>query len=197
MVTKIPSAPVGESASDSANVVDLSQQLAALDLSSGQRTPSASSSDSGEKAAKDPDEETKRAAKEAEELKAAQKTQEKAQKESAKAKAKNKAIVNIIAYFDETYGHDENKLETWQLLCVHIGIEPELSIKKCKAALREVFVNIFDFVAAQQSGRPFTRHPTANALRDYSIQNHKIFPLKKAKKSPVLRWMLIQMFFRS
>ncbi|TKA77015.1 hypothetical protein B0A55_01948 [Friedmanniomyces simplex] len=102
---------------------------------------------------------------------------------------------NIIEYFDTTYGRKENRLAAWQLLCEHVGVEAAPSIIKCKKALDAVFINIFDFVAFQKGGPPFKRFPTASALRTYT-KTGRVFPLKLAKESPILRSMLIKVFFK-
>ncbi|KAK3655679.1 hypothetical protein LTR56_003328 [Elasticomyces elasticus] len=193
---------VGESTEANAEGVDLSHQLAALDLTAGGPSQSTTPSSPGggdvvdAQAVKESDEETKLPA----ETKVEKATVSEAEKETkeaaqklARAKAKNKAVTNIIRYFDKTYGRDEDKLEIWQLLCVHVGIEPELSIMRCKMMLKRVFINIYDFVDAQEGGAPFVRFPTTVALSDYTWDWDKLFPLKRAKNQPVLKWMLIKL----
>lgn len=61
--------------------------------------------------------------------------------------------------------------------------------------LKGTFVNIRDFVAAKEGDadadvRTFT---SAKELSNYTRQSGKIFPLKIAKRNPILRWMLIEL----
>ena len=41
-------------------------------------------------------------------------------------------IAAVKAYFDEHYGSDATKLESWQALCADCDIEPGTSITQCK-----------------------------------------------------------------
>ena len=61
-------------------------------------------------------------------------------------------------------------------------------------ALKSVFINIFDFVQARDDKVIPHRFPNKSALRTYSKKNHKIFPLAKAKESPILKVLLIEMY---
>ncbi|KAK5709976.1 hypothetical protein LTR17_019305 [Elasticomyces elasticus] len=149
-----------------------------------------------ERAAKAAAEEVeKKAKKEAE--KAAKLEADKKINQGAQGGADNKTAQydNVIDYFDTTYERLEDRLAAWQLLCVHVGIDPELSITKCKEALSKVFINIVDFVASQKGGPPFVRFESARALRKY-IRKGKVFPLGLAKDSPCLRCLLINVFFK-
>ncbi|KAK1072079.1 hypothetical protein LTR12_001464 [Friedmanniomyces endolithicus] len=107
---------------------------------------------------------------------------------------------SIIEYFDATYESNQDKLAGWQLLCEHVGVEPGPSIVECKKvappppALKEVFINICDFVACMKGGPPFERFCSADALRTYTLSSGKVFPLWPAKKRPILRSMLIEIF---
>ena len=60
--------------------------------------------------------------------------------------------------------------------------------------LKGSFVNIYDFVDAQKKSQTARMFTTDDALADYSIRNDKIFPLRRAKENPILRWMLIRIF---
>jgi hypothetical protein len=40
---------------------------------------------------------------------------------------------NILDHFNSMYGRQEQRLEAWQLLCEHLGVEIQPSIKKSKA----------------------------------------------------------------
>ncbi|KAJ7615257.1 hypothetical protein DFH06DRAFT_1062785 [Mycena polygramma] len=97
--------------------------------------------------------------------------------------------------FSHHFGRDENRLAGWQALCATVGVRkvPE-SIKKCKQVLRHIFVNIYDLLDAKRTGQPVKKHTSANALREYSRDEEKIYPKKSAKKNPFLKVWLIRMF---
>ncbi|KAK3647296.1 hypothetical protein LTR56_008127 [Elasticomyces elasticus] len=149
-----------------------------------------------EKAAKAAAEEAERKAKKEAEKAAKLEADKKIKEGSRSAAGNNTALYdNVIDYFDATYERLEDRLAAWQLLCVHVGIDPELSITKCKEALSKVFINIVDFVASQKGGPPFKRFESAGELRRY-IRKGKVFPLGLAKDSPCLRCLLINVFFK-
>ncbi|KAK0347402.1 hypothetical protein LTR91_007297 [Friedmanniomyces endolithicus] len=202
------------------STTSLSEALGALEIASSAALPrSASPADSGvdevgaaqllnEKAGllnqdaedanaesrKEAIEAAKRAGKKAKaEAKAERKSERKAAKEAAK-KAKAARYASIREYFDVTYENKQDKLAAWQLLCEHVGVEPGSSIVECKKALKEVFINIWDFVAFQKGGPPFKRFHTAKELREYTIRYNKVFKLEEAKERPMLRSMLIKIW---
>ncbi|KAK3722182.1 hypothetical protein LTR37_002615 [Vermiconidia calcicola] len=107
---------------------------------------------------------------------------------------RNRRNDNIVNYFDTTYGRDVTKLEKWQLLCQDLGVDAGPSINKCKTALKGIYVNIVDFVAAKQAGEEVHLFRSYKALQTYILRTGKVFPLKRAKQSPILNWMLIDVF---
>ncbi|KAK3111582.1 hypothetical protein LTR53_013023 [Teratosphaeriaceae sp. CCFEE 6253] len=113
--------------------------------------------------------------------------------ETAGSKVASKAdrCARVLGFFDETYG-GMGLLEALQLLCEHIGVEPGLSITACRKAIKKININIVDFVAAQNGGPDFKRFGTPMELRRYIMQSKKVLPLAKAKKSPVLKCMLVE-----
>lgn len=115
--------------------------------------------------------------------------------------------------FSHYFGRDDNRLAGWQAMCAFVRVnEVPDSITKCKQVGsiqlsaggddlttaqvlgKTVWVNIFDLVDAKRTGKPVKKHPSAKALRRYSKEEEKIFPLKKAKENPFLNVLLIQMF---
>ncbi|KAK4899145.1 hypothetical protein LTR27_003375 [Elasticomyces elasticus] len=221
MVKNLPHTPAGVAKETMTNGVDLSEYLATLDISSNGYTPFATSSESGDtevggahvlqakapigkwheknRAKRHRKAAEKKAKKEAEKtakLEADKKIKSESHRATkSEADAKTTQYDNVIEYFDTTYERLEDRLAAWQLLCVHVGIDPELSITKCKEALSKVFINIVDFVASQKGGPPFKRFESAGALRKY-IRKGKVFPLELAKDSPCLRCLLINVFFK-
>ncbi|KAJ6602364.1 hypothetical protein B0H10DRAFT_1823132 [Mycena sp. CBHHK59/15] len=97
--------------------------------------------------------------------------------------------------FTHYFGGEDNRLAGWQSLCALVGVEdvPE-SIVQCKQALHNVWVNIFDLIDAQRTGKPVKRHASAVALGKYSKKTSKIFPKAEAKKNRFLKAFLIKMF---
>jgi hypothetical protein len=60
--------------------------------------------------------------------------------------------------------------------------------------LRRIFINIVDFYWSQHGIGKYDKFPKEKVLRVYCKATGKIFPLGKAKRQPVLRWMLIEVF---
>lgn len=58
--------------------------------------------------------------------------------------------------------------------------------------MKEIFLNIVDFVNAKESGGYFERFESRKKLSKYIKETGRIFPLKKAKKNLFLKWMLIE-----
>ncbi|KAK0278111.1 hypothetical protein LTR35_009433 [Friedmanniomyces endolithicus] len=90
----------------------------------------------------------------------------KARKEAARQSAARYA--SIIEYFDATPYADARD-----------------------QAVKEAFINIFDFVDYQKGGGPrFMSFSGAEALSKYSIENNKVFPIDWARESPMLSLLL-------
>ena len=47
--------------------------------------------------------------------------------------------------------------------------------------MRGIWINIFDLLDAKKTGTRVLRFPNLRALAEYSYENEKVFPLKKAK----------------
>lgn len=60
--------------------------------------------------------------------------------------------------------------------------------------LRGFSINIYDLIDAQRTGNPVKTHPSKEALREYTLEKHMIFPLKSAKKNRFLKILLTEMF---
>ncbi|KAK4540774.1 hypothetical protein LTR36_008851 [Oleoguttula mirabilis] len=119
----------------------------------------------------------------------------KEQREKQQAEKKQRCT-DVVEYFDATYGRDATNLSMWRKLCEHVGISPEDSVSECTKALKKIFINIFDLVEARKEDSIAHVFPTKDELRDYSWEHDKIFPLKKAKKNPILKMLLIDMFLK-
>ncbi|KAJ7806075.1 hypothetical protein B0H14DRAFT_2876952 [Mycena olivaceomarginata] len=90
----------------------------------------------------------------------------------------------------------------WQAMCAFVRAnEVPDSITKCKqVGSIQLSAGGDDLTTAQVLGKTVwdretsEKHPSAKALRRYSREEEKIFPLKKAKENPFLNVLLIQMF---
>ncbi|CZS94890.1 hypothetical protein WAI453_013492 [Rhynchosporium graminicola] len=101
---------------------------------------------------------------------------------------------NIVGEFARYFG-SESKLENWQRLCSDVGIKDILtSIKQCKLALRRVWVNIYDLIAAVRQSKVPRCFRNEFDLRTYTINSRKIFPKKKAKEGGPVRALLAHIF---
>ncbi|RMY32130.1 hypothetical protein D0865_14812 [Hortaea werneckii] len=97
--------------------------------------------------------------------------------------------------FSLTYGRDDQKLEKWQLLCRDCGVESSSSIKKCKAALRTVSINIWDLIRARETGQvPVTGYENKSQLRKDLKNPSRRFPLaqlKTVEENKLLKALLV------
>ena len=116
--------------------------------------------------------------------------------------------------FEYHYGQASNKLAGWQTLCEDVYISPiPSSINQCKKvgrsshhgdrpltargnpqALSHVAVNLVDLIDSRRTGKRVKLFPSKAALRNYSIQQRKIFPKHKAKADGFLSALLIEIF---
>ncbi|KAH7400385.1 hypothetical protein BKA64DRAFT_708069 [Cadophora sp. MPI-SDFR-AT-0126] len=103
---------------------------------------------------------------------------------------RNTVVTEFARYFGS-----EDKLENWQRLCRDVGIEdvPQ-SLKKCKVALRKVWVNIYDLIEAVRKNEIPRRFPSQHALSAYTLRTQRIFPKKKAKEGGPVRQLLAHIF---
>ena len=61
-------------------------------------------------------------------------------------------------------------------------------------ALSHVAVNLVDLIDSRRTGKRVKLFPSKSALRNYSIQQRKIFPKDKAKADGFLSALLIEIF---
>jgi hypothetical protein len=50
-----------------------------------------------------------------------------------------------------------------------------------------------NFVQAKKTDSPVRTFGSAKALSNYTKGSAKVFPLKMAKRNPILKWMLIEL----
>ncbi|KAF1976336.1 hypothetical protein BU23DRAFT_551796 [Bimuria novae-zelandiae CBS 107.79] len=91
---------------------------------------------------------------------------------------------------NEMLGTDYSNFAAWQKLCNMCGIDPAPeSIKKCRKAIQQKYINIYDFV----EGHPYA-FPTFRMFVEYTIGKNKIYPLELAKKDSFTRALLHEIF---
>ncbi|KAG4416990.1 hypothetical protein IFR04_009880 [Cadophora malorum] len=100
----------------------------------------------------------------------------------------------IVTEFARYFG-SEDKLKNWQRLCRDVGIEDvPRSLKNCKQALRNVWVNIYDLIVAIRQNKIPHRFPSRHALSAYTLRTRKIFPKERAKEGGPVRQLLAHIF---
>ncbi|KZP17202.1 hypothetical protein FIBSPDRAFT_973907 [Athelia psychrophila] len=96
--------------------------------------------------------------------------------------------------FEALYGASD-KLEGWVLLCAEVGAkEIPASKTQAKKILNRTWVNLVDLMECRATANPVFTHRSRNALRDYTIEEDKIFPKKAAKNNGFLSVLLIHVF---
>ncbi|KAL1658553.1 hypothetical protein GGF50DRAFT_67010 [Schizophyllum commune] len=136
------------------------------------------------------------------------------QQNSSRYRRERRAFIAdaVVTGFRTNFGSNEADLSAWRRLCTTVGVggaEAFGSIGECKkvsgrvlssllssfTALKGTFVNIVDLVDAANAGKTVSKtFKTANKLRAYSLPMGKIFPKKRAKSNPLLKFFLIVMF---
>ncbi|KAL8736637.1 MAG: hypothetical protein Q9166_000003 [cf. Caloplaca sp. 2 TL-2023] len=99
----------------------------------------------------------------------------------------------LLAEFELHFGSVEsnNKLVGWQGLCQELRIHGNLpSIKKCKKALKQVHVNLLDFIDDRRAHRQPHIFRSARELADYTVDYNRRFPLKDAKEDSLIKILL-------
>ncbi|KAI4601697.1 hypothetical protein KJ359_011828 [Pestalotiopsis sp. 9143b] len=98
---------------------------------------------------------------------------------------KSKIVTRWEDYFKE------GNLEDWNRLMKDLGFVDEFpSITKCRKALKNVWVNIPDFLNGLASGKPTRHFPSQHELAAYTLKTGKVFPNKKIPKGSPLRRLL-------
>lgn len=136
---------------------------------------------------------------------------------------KKKPSRNIVQEFADYFG-SESKLANWQRLCYDLDIFDDVgSITKCKnvrnspfpsnyplktllackrhfanhfpcQALKRVHVNIHDLIDAKRNGTAVRQFKNHKQLIEYTQNNHRFYPKKKAKEGGPVRLLLRQFF---
>ncbi|KAG6868380.1 hypothetical protein C0993_003904 [Termitomyces sp. T159_Od127] len=111
-------------------------------------------------------------------------------KETAEHRSFKTALVRT---FNDTYGMDENSLESWTALyrVLHVTPIPE-DVLACKKAIKSVFVNLVDLVDHYQTGKPVRLFSTEVELSKYTQRTRKFFPKENVHAGGLLKHLLRQ-----
>ncbi|RYP39730.1 hypothetical protein DL767_002111 [Monosporascus sp. MG133] len=91
----------------------------------------------------------------------------------------------IVREWEQYFGAGD--LQDWQRLMEDLGFEEQFNSKtKCRKALKNVWVNIHDFLAAVKVGEIPYRFRSESELAEYTISNRKIYPRKRLQKGSPL-----------
>ncbi|GAD94191.1 conserved hypothetical protein [Paecilomyces variotii No. 5] len=92
--------------------------------------------------------------------------------------------------FENAYGTEFSRLQSWQNLCAELQVDVFDSIRKCKMALSKVYVNLIDLLDSRAHGTVVKKFKTVKELRDYTRKTGRYFPREKAKKEGFIRILL-------
>ncbi|KAL8808496.1 MAG: hypothetical protein Q9182_000047 [Xanthomendoza sp. 2 TL-2023] len=99
----------------------------------------------------------------------------------------------LQAEFEFHFGsiETENKLAGWQNLCQELGVDGDTSsIAKCKKALRQVHVNILDFIDDRRAHRQVQLYHSAGELARYTRDHKRFFPLGDTEGAKLIKILL-------
>ncbi|KAJ5038711.1 uncharacterized protein L3040_006391 [Drepanopeziza brunnea f. sp. 'multigermtubi'] len=112
-----------------------------------------------------------------------------------KAQNPKKPRRDIVDQFRRYFGN-ESEVANWVRLCRDVGIQEDLkSIRQCRLALKNVWVNIFDLIDAVDAEKtPPKLFKNERALSKYTMNTGKIYPKRKAKEGGPVRGLLAHIF---
>ncbi|CDO74042.1 hypothetical protein BN946_scf185043.g92 [Trametes cinnabarina] len=114
---------------------------------------------------------------------------EQKQRETAREELRNA----MVQQFNVMYGTSVDDLESWQLLCSALGMNPvPNSIKACQRKVKATHVNLVDFIEAPLSGNPIKTFKSEVALSKYTQETKKYFPRDDVNSGSLLRCLLRQ-----
>ncbi|KAI0637823.1 hypothetical protein C8Q77DRAFT_393144 [Trametes polyzona] len=99
----------------------------------------------------------------------------------------------MVQQFNNVYGTNAEDLESWQLLCNALGMDPVPDkLKACRRKVRATHVNLVDFIEAPLAGKPVTTFKTEVELSEYTRENGKFFPRDDVYAGSLLQYLLRQ-----
>ncbi|RYP90562.1 hypothetical protein DL770_003324 [Monosporascus sp. CRB-9-2] len=95
----------------------------------------------------------------------------------------------IVRDWEQYFGAGD--LQDWQRLMEDLGFEEQFDSKtKCRKALKKVWVNIHDFLAAVKVGETPYRFPSEFELAEYTKETKQFYPKSLIEKGSPLRSLL-------
>ncbi|KAI0663059.1 hypothetical protein C8Q70DRAFT_490319 [Cubamyces menziesii] len=99
----------------------------------------------------------------------------------------------MVKQFNAMYGTNADDLESWQLLCSALGMDPVPNdIQTCRRKLQSTHVNLVDFVEAPMSGKPVRTFRSQQGLSTYTKTTEKFFPRRDVNAGSLLGCLLRQ-----
>ncbi|KAK7741091.1 hypothetical protein SLS63_000644 [Diaporthe eres] len=98
----------------------------------------------------------------------------------------------IAAKWYDYFGTNDNDLAKWKQLCSDLGKPSDTFTSKtqCRKALKGVWVNIHDFLAAENKPEDVRFFESERALAAYTRKSHKVFPRREITQGNPLRDLL-------
>ncbi|KAK2610446.1 hypothetical protein N8I77_003874 [Diaporthe amygdali] len=111
-------------------------------------------------------------------------------------KKKEKVNEKIEVLWESYFGPNDNNLAKWKQLCRDLGKPGETYTSKtqCRKALRGVWVNILDFLLAENKPEDVWFFKSERDLSAYTLRTRKIFPRHKVSLESPLRDLLAHIF---
>ncbi|KAL1883198.1 hypothetical protein Daus18300_000256 [Diaporthe australafricana] len=120
-----------------------------------------------------------------------------AQRPRQPKKKEKKANKDLVAKWNDYFGQNDNNLAKWQQLCCDLGKPGETltSKTKCRKALKGVWVNIHDFLHAENKPEDVRFFESERALSAYTLSTHKVFPRNEITPGSPLRDLLAHILY--
>ncbi|KAI0890030.1 uncharacterized protein GGS22DRAFT_7345 [Annulohypoxylon maeteangense] len=104
-------------------------------------------------------------------------------------KSKSKSHRKVVSQWDEYFGTGD--LQAWQQLMDDLGIPGTFRSKtQCRKALRNVWVNIVDFLHDVREGRQPHLFESQAELGRYTRKHKKFYPKREIPKDSPLKSLL-------
>ncbi|RYP49794.1 hypothetical protein DL768_004581 [Monosporascus sp. mg162] len=99
----------------------------------------------------------------------------------------------IVRNWEQYFGAGD--LQDWRRLMKDLGFDEQFNSKtQCRKALKNVWVNIHDFLAAVNAGERPYRFRSMFELAQYTKSTGKIYPRKRLQKGSPLCSLLAKIF---
>ncbi|OIW34888.1 hypothetical protein CONLIGDRAFT_675840 [Coniochaeta ligniaria NRRL 30616] len=106
---------------------------------------------------------------------------------------KSKAKFDVVKAWQEYFG--EGNLDDWARFCRDLGLEGDFSSKKkCKKAMKSVWINIYDFLQTPDKSQ-VTRFPSEAALSGYTLWTRKLYPRNRIEADSPLKLLLANILY--